>query len=160
MSQEIWDERWMAMTQLVASWSKDRSRKVGCVIVDQDNVEVSNGWNGFPRLINDDIEARHQRPAKYLWSTHSEANAVYNSCRKGRSTLGCKIYQALYPCAHCARAIIQCGIVEVITIEPNWDDPTYAEEFAVSREMLEEAGVKVRFVQGESLVQKTNVSFA
>lgn len=132
------------------SWSKDRSRKVGAVIVDQDNVEVSNGWNGFPRKVDDDVEARHQRPAKYLWSEHSERNALYNAARKGRATEGCKIYQSLYPCAHCARGIIQSGIVEVITVEPNWDDTTYADEWAVTKEMFEEAGVEVRFVEGES----------
>jgi dCMP deaminase len=135
------------------SWSKDRSRKVGAVIVDRDNVEVSNGWNGFPRKIDDEIEDRHQRPAKYLWSEHSERNALYNAARKGRATAGCRIYQSMYPCAHCARGIIQSGIVEVITVEPNWDDATYAEEFAVTKEMLAEAGVTVRFMEGQTPVR-------
>jgi dCMP deaminase len=132
------------------SWSKDRSRKIGSVIVTYENDEVSNGWNGFPRKINDDVEARHQRPAKYLWSEHSERNAIYNAARLGRATYGCKIYQTMYPCAHCARAIIQSGIVEVVTYEPDWNDPTYAEEFAVTKEMLAEADVKVRFIEGEA----------
>ena len=145
---KTWDERWMATAVQKGSWSKDRSRKVGAVIVDKDNVEVSNGWNGFPRKINDDVEERHQRPAKYLWSEHSERNALYNAARKGRATEGCRIYQSMYPCAHCARGIIQSGIVEVITVEPDWEDLTYKEEFAVTREMLDEAGVQVRFMDG------------
>lgn len=139
------------------SWSKDRSRKVGAVIVNYDNVEVSNGWNGFPRKIDDTVEARHQRPAKYLWSEHSERNAIYNAAREGRATKGCRIFQTMYPCAHCARGIIQSGIVEVVTIEPDWNDSTYADEFAVTKELLDEAGVKVRFVEGTNLVRAENV---
>ncbi len=150
MSTKSWDERWMGSARDKGSWSKDRSRKVGAVIVNQRNVEVSNGWNGFPRNINDDVEERHQRPAKYLWSEHSERNALYNAASEGRATKGCRIYQTMYPCAHCARGLIQSGIVEVITIEPDWNDLTYAEEFAVTREMLAEAGIKVRFMEGEA----------
>lgn len=131
------------------SWSKDRSRKVGAVIVSDDEVEVSNGWNGFPRKIDDDVEARHQRPAKYLWSEHSERNALYNAARMGRATKGCRIYQTMYPCAHCARGLIQSGIREVVTFEPDWNDLTYADEFAVTKEMLAEAGVDVRFMIGQ-----------
>ena len=59
-----WDSRWMDMARLVGSWSKDRSRKCGAVIVDSRNVLVSIGWNGFPRGINDDVDARHERPTK------------------------------------------------------------------------------------------------
>ena len=140
------------------TFSKDRSRKVGAVIVDDDNVEVSNGWNGFPRKINDEVEARHERPLKYLWTEHSERNALYNAARKGRATDGCRIYQTMYPCCDCARGIIQSGIVEVITVEPDWDDLTYKTEFAVTKEMLEEAGVAVRFVEGKTPERKPDVA--
>ena len=33
MSQESWDKWWMELAGLVAGWSKDRSRKVGAVVV-------------------------------------------------------------------------------------------------------------------------------
>lgn len=144
-----WDDRWMATAVHKGSFSKDRSRKIGAVIVNGD-AEVSNGWNGFPRKVNDDVEERHQRPAKYLWCEHSERNALYNAARMGRATMGCRIYQTMYPCAACARGIIQCGIVEVITVEPDWDDLTYKDEFEVTKEMLAEAGVRVRFMEGET----------
>lgn len=145
-----WDDRWLDMARLVASWSKDRSRQVGAVIVNDRNVVVSMGWNGFPRSINDDIECRHQRPDKYLWSEHAERNALFNAAANGNSTLNCRIYQSMYPCAHCARGIIQAGISEVITVEPDWNDETYGDEFAVTRQMLEEANVAVRFVDGQT----------
>ncbi len=56
----------MGLAEHVATWSKDRSRKVGCVIVGPDNEIRSLGYNGFPRGITDDIEKRHQRPTKYF----------------------------------------------------------------------------------------------
>ncbi len=148
-----WDERWLGMARLVGSWSKDRSRCVGCVIVNDRNVVVSLGWNGFPRAIDDEVECRHQRPEKYLWSEHAERNALFNAAASGNSTLNCRIYQSMYPCAHCARGIVQAGICEVVTVEPNWKDETYGEEFEVTRQMLKEASVRVRFVDGETPVR-------
>lgn len=148
-----WDDRWLGMARLVASWSKDRSRCVGCVIVNNRNVVVSLGWNGFPRGIDDEIEDRHRRPEKYLWSEHAERNALFNASASGNSTLNCRIYQSMYPCAHCARGIVQAGIIEVVTVEPDWNDMTYGDEFAVTKAMLKEAGVKVRFVKGETPVR-------
>ena len=40
---ENWNKRWMDMSRLIATWSKDRSRQTGAVIVDARNVLVSIG---------------------------------------------------------------------------------------------------------------------
>ena len=146
-----WDSRWMDVARLVATWSKDRSRKCGAVIVDSRNVLVSIGWNGFPRGISDDVSARHERPAKYQWTEHAERNAIYNAAANGHHTKGCIIYLPWYPCADCARAIVQSGITQVVCIEPNWGDAVWAADFAVTREMFLECGVAQRFVLGESV---------
>lgn len=145
-----WDERWMDLAQLVASWSKDRSRKVGAVIVDARNVLIAVGWNGFPRGLDDDTPLRHERPAKYQWTEHAERNAVYNAAAKGISTAGCRMYLPWYPCADCARAVIQAGITDLIGVEPDWNDPKWAPDFAMVREMLAEGGISCRFLVGRS----------
>ena len=80
-----WKTRWMDLTIFISQWSKDRSRKCGAIIVDDRNVLISIGWNGFPRGINDDIDARHARPAKYQWTEHAERNAIYNAAAAGAS---------------------------------------------------------------------------
>lgn len=149
-----WHTRWMELANLVATWSKDRSRQIGAVIVDPRNVVVALGWNGFPRGVNDDVDERHARPAKHKYTVHAEANALLNSAAKGVSTLGCTIYTILFPCAPCAMAIIQAGITQVVTYEPDWNDGTYAADFAASREMFEESGVSVLFVAGISPTRK------
>lgn len=141
-----WDNRWIDMAFLVASWSKDRSRKVGAVIVDDRQVVVSLGWNGFPRGIHDHIDARHERPAKYLWTEHAERNAFYNAAANGAATQGCILYSVLYPCADCARAIIQGGIKRVVYArQPEEHEPNLGASFDVARKMLAEAGVDTSF---------------
>lgn len=150
-----WDDRWIGLASYVAEWSKDRSRKNGAVIVDNRQSVVSLGWNGFPRGIDDDVPERHIRPYKYLWTEHAERNALYNGVAIGAPALGCRVYTTLYPCADCARAIIQSGIVEVICPEPNWDDDTYAHSFAVTKLMLEEAGVRVSFYEKQECLPFT-----
>jgi dCMP deaminase len=141
-----WDDRWMHMCTEFAQFSKDRSRKIGAIVVySRSQNIVTSGWNGFPRNINDDIEERHKRPEKDYWTVHAERNAFYNAARLGRSTDGCTMYMPWYPCAGCSQAIVQCGIVEVVVVEPDWDDLRWKEDFAKSKEMLSEAKVRVRF---------------
>jgi len=148
MSQEGWDNRWMDMLELVATWSKDRSRKTAALIVDQRNVLLSIGWNGFPRNIDDGVYDRHERPAKYQWTEHAERNAIYNAAAVGIPLLGARMYLGWYPCADCARAIIQAGIRELICIEPDWNDPQWGKDFAMVEGMLGEGGVGQRFMAG------------
>lgn len=143
-----WTTRWMDLALLVASWSKDRSRRVSAVIVDDRNNLVALGWNGFPRGIDDDVDKRHARPAKYQWTEHAERNALYNAAANGHPVRGCTIYIPWYPCADCARAIIQSGISKAVLVEPDWEDRKYASDFAVVAEMLAEAGMEIEFVTG------------
>ena len=58
-----WEQKFFDLADHISTWSKDRSTKVGCVIVGKNNEIVSAGYNGFPRGIDDNVEARHERPA-------------------------------------------------------------------------------------------------
>lgn len=147
MNESKWDKRFMQLALNVAEWSKDRSRQVGCVIIGPHREVLSTGYNGFPRGVNDEVEERHQRPAKYMWTEHAECNAIFNAARHGVALDGTTIYLPWYPCVKCARGIAQVGIKFVVAVEPNWDDETYGAEFKVTRELLAEAGVHVRFVE-------------
>jgi dCMP deaminase len=145
---DTWDKRWMDMAALVATWSKENSRKIAAVVVDSRNVLVSIGWNGFPRGIDDDVLARSDRPAKYLWTEHAERNAIYNAAANGIKLGGCRMYIPWYPCSDCARAIIQSGITQLLCAEPDWEDEIWKDKFAVSKDMLGESGVNVTFLVG------------
>lgn len=149
MPQENWDDYFLKMCRLVASKSKDQSTQTGCVIVGPDNEIRTTGYNGPPRGVNDEVTDRHNRPEKYYWFEHAERNAIYNAARHGSALAGCKLYVNWFPCADCARAIIQCGIVEVIVDEAGrqlggrrWD-----EHIQRSGQMFTEAGLPVRWAR-------------
>lgn len=139
-----WKEKFLQLADTVAGWSKDRSTKVGAVIIDDDNRVLSVGYNGFPVGVNDDLDKRHQRPAKYLYTEHAERNAIYSAARNGISLKGATIVLRWYPCADCARAVIQSGIKTVMC---DWVDISnsgrWGSHFIAATEMFNEAGIKI-----------------
>lgn len=143
-----WDTYFMGLARQVATRSKDRSTKVGCVIVGPDNEIRSTGYNGFPRGIDDGNEARHSRPEKYLWTEHAERNAIYSAARVGVPLKDCRAYLPWFPCMDCARALVQSGIAELIAVQPDLADPKWGEDFKRVGVLLEEAGVRLRFIEG------------
>lgn len=150
LSRPTWDEFYLDMADVIAARSKDRSAKIGAVLV-KDNAVISMGYNGFPRGVNDDVEARHARPAKYAYTEHGERNAIFNAARAGTVTLGSTMYTQGVPCADCSRAVIQAGVSRLVA---RWQAnekifPGWIESCRVGREMLEEAGVEVVVIEKE-----------
>lgn len=144
-----WHEYFLNMVYFVSTKSKDRSTKVGCVIVGPDNEIRSTGYNGFPRGVNDDLDERHERPAKYMWTEHAERNAIYNAARIGVSINKCTLYQDWWPCADCARAIVQSGITKMILCAESkkkgnkqWEE-RFGESMLVGKQILRAGGVKI-----------------
>lgn len=144
-----WNSYFINMIDFIKTKSKDTSTKVGCVIVGPGNEIRTTGFNGFPRGVDETKANRFERPAKYMWTEHSERNAIYNAARMGVSLDGCRIYLAWIPCCDCARGLIQAGIKEVIIdgrdFEANdkyWNE-RWKDSMDVSRDMLKEAGVKL-----------------
>ncbi|MBS1722854.1 MAG: dCMP deaminase family protein [Armatimonadetes bacterium] len=142
----------MSMAYLFAMRSSDTSTQVGCVIVDASHTVVSLGYNGWPRGVEpfEPGDPRWDRPGKYLWMEHAERNAIYNAGRTGASLSGSTFYVTLFPCADCARGIVQVGAKEVVyhtvstelmtkATSHSWD-----ESYQASLKMFEEAGVVVR----------------
>ena len=138
-----WDEYYMGVAMLSAQRSKDPSTQVGACIVNRDHKILSMGYNGMPVGCSDDLMTweRDGSPldTKYLYVCHAELNAILNN--DGGSLKDTIIYVTLFPCNECAKAIIQCGIREVVY----WHDK-YADTPAVqaSKRMFEMAGVVCR----------------
>lgn len=140
-----WDTYFMQMAKLVASKSKDKSTQCGAVVVGDGQTILATGYNGFPRYVNDNVPERHERPEKYFWTEHAERNAIYNAARNGSKLLSSTMYITGHPCADCARAIIQAGIVRVILPEK---DPfllldRWTESVTKAKTLLKEAGVDI-----------------
>jgi dCMP deaminase len=154
-----WDLRFMDLARFIGTWSKDRSRKVGAVVVGTSNEIRAIGYNGFPRGIDDTVLSRHCSDSgeKYKWTEHAERNAIYNAARIGTKLEGCKIYIPWFPCMDCARAIVQTGIIEVIAITPNYNDKQWGADFIKSMELLEEAKIIVRFVECNEMLEPLTI---
>ncbi len=148
MTTAKWYQWFESMAVFVSEKSKDKSTGVGCVIINDNNTVLSLGYNGFPRKINDDIEERHQRPAKYLWVCHAEINAICNAAREGHSLEGATLVMnfAPYPCADCVKAIIQSGIKTIVgykhKIFPS-NSEHWLESIEIGKTMMMEAGIEV-----------------
>jgi len=142
-------KRWhIGLTHWVSGKSKDRSTKVGAVIVDDDNTVISTGFNSFPRGVNDNVDSRHERPAKYQWTEHAERNAIYNAARQVLKGTTLVLQYAPCPCCDCTRGVIQSGIKKIIVPKGAWFPGVgeWTESLAVAKQMLDEAGVEVEEV--------------
>lgn len=149
-----WDEYFMGVALLAANRSKDPNTQVGACIVDDNNIIISTGYNGFPFGCSDDTYPwdRQGTDTKYKYVVHAELNAILNA--NGKSLKGTKLYVDLFPCNECAKAIIQSGIKEVVYLYDKYAD---SEETIASKKMLASAGVVTR--QFESDKTKITLSF-
>jgi dCMP deaminase len=142
-----WNERFVKLAEHIGGWSKDTSVGVGAIIADDRHRVISIGYNGFPSGCNDSIEFRYDKPVKYLFTEHAERNAIYTAASLGVSTRECIMYLAWFPCADCARAIIQSGIKELVCKEPDLVGSTWSDSFRAAIEMLNESGVKITYIK-------------
>ena len=139
-----WDEYFMRLATLVAQKSKDISTQVGSVVVDERNCVVGVGFNGPPINIPDDKipwnrDGDNEINKKYLYICHSEANALdFSNTNKLK---GAKIYVNLFPCAECAKRIIQAQLSEVIYLSDKYHE---TDSCVVSRKLFDWANVKYR----------------
>lgn len=145
---EPWAVTWMGVAKRFSRRSKDPSTKVGCVVVGPDEVPRMTGVNGLPRKVRD-LAERMERPAKYLWTSHAEENAVAQAARVGSRLNGCTIYTTHFPCSRCARSLIQAGIVRVVYGPGKTSMPP--EEFEIASIAFQESGVICEAVDDESL---------
>lgn len=139
-------------------YSTDHDTQTGTVIVKKKKILVK-GANHTPEKVDLTIE-RKERPLKYSFIEHAERNAIYDAAKKGIKLEGSILYTPWFPCAECARAIIQAGIEEIINHkemeelstkhmklignENLWDTSQY-----YALQMFTEAGVKYRSVSGK-----------
>lgn len=143
-----WDERFIALAEHVAAWSKDPSRKVGCVIAKDKHI-VSLGYNGFPPGVQDLEERLNDRPVKTIFTQHAERNAIYNA-KDDVSTA--TLYTTLFPCCECAKTIISFGIKKVVYKHELDPRPGVEYNPEYSKIMFEEAGVKIVRISTTSIV--------
>jgi len=137
-----WHKRFIDLAHYIALWSKYPGRKVGAVITDDRHTVVSVGYNGSPRGCDDNDETKYSKKTKYLYAEHAERNAIYNATTP---LIGTTIYSTLFPCAACARAIIQTGIKRLVSYAPDFNDEVFGVQFKAALKMFQETGILVSY---------------
>lgn len=141
-----WNKRYLNLARNIAQWSKDPSTQCGAVVIGESGQVLSQGYNGFPRGMNDSDELYNNRETKYDRIVHAEMNAIYNAALNGVSPKNATMYVHGLPCCHeCAKAIIQVGIKEVIMSESN--NIRWNESCGKGMDYLKEANVKITYVK-------------
>jgi len=142
-----WDNKYMAMAEHVASWSKDPSTQIGAVAVNDKGQVLSTGYNGFPRGIKDTTKRLSDRPTKYKYIVHAEMNAIFNATYNGVSLDGSTMYVAGLPCcSNCALGIIQVGVKHVV-MQGDPENERWKESTDFSVKLFDEAGVTWEFIE-------------
>ena len=112
-----WDEYFMLQAMMASFKSKDPSTKVGAVFVDQNNHQVTMGYNGFVAGIDESKlpwgkdKSASLEFQKYGYVVHAEANAIIHSTRSLENS---SAYVTLFPCHECAKLIASSKVKEVI----------------------------------------------
>ena len=116
LAADNWNHRYLDLAAQVASWSKDPSSKIGAVAVGGKGQILSQGYNGFPRGVNDSDERYNDRPTKYKLVVHAEMNVIYNATYNGVSLDGSTIIccWSCLCCSDCAKGIVQVGINKIV----------------------------------------------
>ena len=138
-----WDDYFVQLTQLVSQRSTCLKRKVGAVIV-KDNQILATGYNGSPSGtkhctdIGECIRSSHTQGCglNYCRSAHAEMNAIVSCAKRGISCDGAILYVNTFPCSECAKLIINAGIKEIVYVE-DYNAP-------LSKELLSETNIVIR----------------
>ena len=138
-----WDERFMRLAIEARSWVKGPDLGVGACVVSPDRRGFSLGYSGLPRGMTDTDERIGEADFKDYHLVHAELNAILNA---SQSVVGWTMYATTCPCAHCSIAIIQAGIVRVVS--PGPIDGRWKRHHLEGREALRECGVEVVTLEG------------
>jgi dCMP deaminase len=143
------DEYYMGEAFWIASKSKDPRTQVGAVLVGANNDPISTGYNGPPRIINDnDID--WDRPAKYPYIVHAEDNAIKRAKRK-IDLRGATLYVTAPPCKACMLDIVDAEIARVVYFRPKTDSGSLLandEEWATTQDIARRGMVRLDQFQG------------
>lgn len=137
-----WHYRYMNLAKEVSTWSKDPSSQIGAVAIGPKGQVLSQGYNGFPRGIQDTEERLVNRNIKYKLVVHAEMNCIFNATYNGVSLDGSSMYVYGLPiCTECCKGIIQVGIKKVymnnIEAPDRWKD-----SIGIAKDLFNEAKVR------------------
>lgn len=134
----------MLQAMMASFRSKDPSTKVGSVFVDENNHQISFGYNGFVAGIDESELSWNKDPekgietTKYPYVVHAEANAILHA---PRSLEGSRCYVTLFPCNECAKLIASKKVKEVIYLSDKHQDKEHTQ---IAKKIFSLSNIKYR----------------
>ncbi len=145
-----WQKYFIEMAYLVAERSTCLRRKVGAVIV-RNNQVLATGYNGAPKnvkhcketgCLREQLNVPSGQRHELCRGVHAEQNAIIQAAVNGTPIQNAELYCTTQPCIICAKMIINSEIKRVYVAEPYNDD--------MSEQMLAEAGVELIHLDRDS----------
>lgn len=139
-----WDEYFMLQAMMASFKSKDPNTKVGCVFVDDNNHQLSMGYNGQIAGIDEsqipwgNIKSVPLDKQKYAYVVHSEANAILHAKAELN---GSRCYVTLFPCHECAKMMATVKVKEVIYLSDKYQDTV---ENQIAKRIFDMSNIKYR----------------
>lgn len=143
-----WDRRFIRLADEARTWTKGLGvgvdRGVGACVVSPNKRQLSLGYAGFPRGVEDTPGRLASKDYRDHATVHAEVNAILNAqCDLTEWTL----YATSCPCSHCMAVAIQAGITRVVARPPDRTSSWHRSQLE-GREMAREAGLMlVDYVQ-------------
>jgi dCMP deaminase len=139
-----WDEYFMLQAMMASFKSKDPNTKVGCVFVDDNNHQLSMGYNGQIAGIDEskipwgNVKTVPLDQQKYAYVVHSEANAILHAKAPLENS---RCYVTLFPCHECAKMLATVKIKEIIYLSDKYVGTI---ENQVAKKIFEVSNIKIR----------------
>lgn len=145
-----WRSRYLEIARQYSLWSKDPSTKIGAIAVGENGQLLSEGYNGFPRGIEDDSRL-DEKEKKYDLIVHGEMNVIYNACFNGVSLKNSTLFVFGLPiCSSCANGVIQVGFDNVCMAVPRDVPQKWTDNWELSKLKFQEAGLEYQIVEYET----------
>lgn len=117
----LWNEYFMKIAELVSSRSTCLRRKVGAIIV-KNNQIIATGYNGAPKgvphceevgCLREKLDVPAGERHELCRGVHAEQNAIIQAAVNGSSVKNSVMYCTHQPCSICAKMIINAEIKTV-----------------------------------------------
>src|SRR3989338_3511799 len=120
-----WDEYFLDIMERVGTRATCDRGKSGCVITKNNHILVT-GYVGSPIGMPHCDEVGHEMKKMLgedgtisdhcVRTTHAEQNAICQAAKLGIALEGGTLYCTMTPCYTCAKMIVNCGIVRVVSL--------------------------------------------
>lgn len=140
----VWDDYFMQITRVVASRSTCLRRKVGAALVLERRL-LATGYNGTPTglahccdtgCLREHLNVPAGERHELCRGLHAEQNAIIQAAIYGVAIKGASLYCTHYPCAVCAKMLVNAGIKLLVLAEDYPDD--------LAKKIFTEAGIVIQ----------------